>query len=85
MAKTHVIRIYNNSKQLIQLQVRAPGSDFFTNEQQVRIQPGKDVLLPKSHLRQDQVENLQKRGFIKIVYDSQAIEQMEEALVNPLG
>ena len=83
MAKTHVVRVYNNSKQLIQLQVRAPGSDFFTNEQQVRIPPGENVLLPKSHLRQDQVENLQKRGFIKIVYDSQAVEQFEEALVNP--
>lgn len=83
MAKTAVIRVYNNSKQLIQLQVRAPGSDFFTNEQQVRIPPGGDVLLPKSHLRQDQVENLQKRGFIKIVYDSQVSEQFDEALVNP--
>ena len=83
MAKTHVVRIYNSSKQLIQLQVRAPGSDFFTNEQQVRILPGRDVLLPKSHLRQDQVDNLQKRGFIKVIYDSQAIEQMEEALISP--
>ena len=82
-SKSAVIRVYNNSKQLIQLQVRAPGSDFFTNEQQVRIPPGENVLLPKSHVRQDQIENLQKRGFIKIVYDSQAVEQFEEALVNP--
>lgn len=82
-SKTPVLRIYNASKQLIQLQIRAPGSDFFTNEQQVRIPPGEDVLLPKSHLRQDQVENLQKRRFIKVVYDSQAMEQMEEALISP--
>lgn len=69
--KTAVVRIYNCSKQLIPLQVRAPGSDFFTNEQQVRLEPGKDVVLPKSHLRADQIENLQKRRLIKVVYDSE--------------
>jgi hypothetical protein len=81
--KTPVIRIYNAGKQLISLQVRAPGSDFFSNEQQVRISPGDDVLLPKTHLRLDQIENLQKRGFIKVLYDSEAVEQQELALVSP--
>lgn len=70
--KTAVIRVYNCSKQLIPLQVRAPGSDFFTNEQQVRLEPGKDVVLPKSHLRGDQIENLQKRRLIQVIYDSEA-------------
>lgn len=73
--KSHVLRIYNNSRQMIPIQARAPGSDFFTGEQQVRIAPGKDVLLPKSHLRKDQVENLQKRGLIKVLYDSELAEE----------
>lgn len=79
--KSQTIRIYNASKQMIPLQLRAPGGDFFTNEQQVRIMPGKDVLLPKSHLRSEQVDNLRRRGMIKVVYDSEdAVPQ--EALLN---
>jgi len=74
--KSHVVRIYNNSRQMIPLQARAPGADFFTSEQQVRLDPGKDVLLPKSHLRRDQIENLQKRGMIKVVYDSEVAEEL---------
>lgn len=72
--KSHVIRVYNSSNQMIPLQARAPGTDFFTSEQQVRIGPGRDVLLPKSHLRMDQIDNLQKRGMIKVVYDSENAE-----------
>lgn len=60
---------------MIPLQARTPGGDFFTSEVQVRIGPGKDVLLPKSHLRQDQIDNLQKRGLIKILYDSELVEE----------
>jgi hypothetical protein len=73
--KSAVVRVYNCSKQMIPLQLRAPGSDFFTNEQQVRIDPGKDVILPKSHLREDQIENLRKRRLIQVVYDSDTAEQ----------
>jgi hypothetical protein len=70
--KTEIVRIYNCSPQLIQLQVRPPGSDFYRNEQQARIGPGRDVLLPKSHLMPEQISNLQKRGMIKVIYDSEA-------------
>jgi len=78
--KSHVMRVYNNSKQMIPIQVRTPGGDFYTSEQQVRILPGKDVLLPKNHLRRDQIENLQKRGIIKVLFDSENIE--EQKLIN---
>jgi hypothetical protein len=64
------INIYNNSAQMIPIQVRIPGGDFYTSEQQVRLNPGKNVQLPKSHVRMDQVENLQKRGIIKVLYNS---------------
>ncbi len=77
--KSHAVRIYNCSNQMIPLQVRAPGADFFTSEQQVRIGPGKDVMLPKNHLRKEQIENLQKRGMLKVVYDSEITEEQQLA------
>lgn len=80
--KTRVVRIYNSSKQMIPLQVRIPGSEFYTGESQVRIDPGKDVLVPYDHMRADQIENLKKRGMIKILYDSQAVED-REATITP--
>ncbi len=70
--KSAMVRLYNCSKQMIPLQVRAPGADFFSNEQQVRLEPGKDVMLPKSYLREDQIENLRKRRMIQVNYDSEA-------------
>lgn len=73
--KSAMVRLYNCSKQMIPLQVRAPGADFFSNEQQVRLEPGKDVMLPKSYLREDQVENLRKRRMIQVNYDSEAAAQ----------
>jgi len=73
MAKTksHTIRIYNNSKQLLSIQMRAPKSDFYSNEQQVRINPGQDAELPKSHVRMEQINNLKSKGFIKVLHDSE--------------
>lgn len=79
--KSHVIRIYNSSKQLISLQVRSPNGDFYTSEQQVRIIPNQSVVLPKSHVRQDQIDNLQKRGMIRVVYDSEAA--LDRQAANP--
>lgn len=75
MAKKHsaTIRIYNRSKQMIPLQVRPPGSDFFSNEQQVRIAPGEDVTLPKSYLLPEQIENLTRRRLLTVTFDSEAV------------
>lgn len=67
--KRPMIRIYNCSKQMIPLQVRPPGSDFYTNEQQIRLNPGKDVSLPKSHTREDQIDNLRQKRMIQVIYD----------------
>ena len=79
-SKTRVVRLYNNSKQMIPLQVRAPGSEFYTGESQVRLDPGKDVILPYSHLRQEQIDNLKRRGMLRILYDSQTAEDHEAAI-----
>lgn len=78
--KSHSLRVYNSSKQLICLQLRAPGSDFFSNEQQVRLKPGQDAELPKSHVRMEQINNLKVRGAIKVLFDSEVEQEREEAL-----
>ena len=69
--KSGIIRVYNCSKQMISLQVKAPNGDFYTGEQQIRLNPGKDVTLPKSHVRTEQIENLQKKRMIKVIYDKE--------------
>ena len=68
--KTQTCRVLNVSKQLICLQVKPPGGDFFIHEQQVRLNPGQHALLPKAHLNQEQVNNLKRSGVIKITFDS---------------
>jgi hypothetical protein len=67
---TRMVRVFNSCKQMIPLQMRPPGTSFYRYEQQIRLNPGQHALLPLDHLREDQIENLQKRGFIKIIYDS---------------
>lgn len=71
-SKSGVIRIYNCSNQMIPIQVRAPGSNFYANEQQVRIGAKKDVTLPKSHIYSEQIQNLQQRRMVKVTYDSES-------------
>lgn len=70
--KTGTIRVYNSSKQSLRLQVRPPGGDFYTSEQQVTLNPGSQISLIKSHVNMEQVQNLQKRSMLRIVYDSDA-------------
>jgi hypothetical protein len=61
------ITIYNCSAQMIPLQLRKPNSEFYANEQQVRIMSGKQVTLPKSHLMMEQIESLAKQRMIRIL------------------
>lgn len=70
MAVDEYVRILNISRQMISVQARRPNSDFYLDEQQVRLAPGKDVKLPKNHLMMDQIENLCKRGILRIVSSS---------------
>lgn len=69
--KSPTICVYNCSKQMIPIQVRPPGGDFFKSEHQIRLAPGKSVTLIKSHVRQEQIDNLQQRRMIKVVHDSE--------------
>lgn len=71
-SKVGVIRVYNCSNQMIPLQIRAPFSNFYANEQQVRIGKNKDVTLPRTHVYSEQIQNLQQRRLIKVTYDSES-------------
>lgn len=70
--RSESIRLYNRGKQMLPIQVCPPKGDFYLHEQQVRLAPGKSVLLPKDHLRMEQVTNLAARGLLKVTYDSES-------------
>lgn len=67
MAKSPVLTIYNCSNQMIPIQVRTPGGNFYTSEQQVQIGPGSKIEVPESHVLESQIANLQGRGVLKII------------------
>jgi len=67
MARTATVRILNISQQIISLQVKKPGGDFFVHEQQVRLNPNQHVLLPKNHLNESQIGNLRKSRMIRVI------------------
>lgn len=70
--RTEVIRIHNRGHQAIPIQVKPPKGDFYLHEQQVHLHSGKSILLPKDHVRMDQVINLAARGMLRVTYDSEA-------------
>lgn len=63
------VLITNRSRQMIPLQVRPPSGDFYYEEHQVRLLPGRSVLLPKQFLNTSQIENCRARGDISVVED----------------
>ena len=69
--RSELIRIHNKSKQVLPLQVKPPQGDFYLHEQQVHLRPGKTVMLPKDHLRMEQITNLAARGALRVIYDSE--------------
>lgn len=64
---TKFITVMNTSKQMIPLQVKQPGADFFVAERQVRIRPGKSVQLPADYLMDAQIDNLRSRKDIQVI------------------
>lgn len=61
------IIVYNSSKQSIPLSVRPPDGEFYSSEQQITLMPGKQVSLLRSHVNIDQINNLQKKGILKVL------------------
>jgi len=59
--------ITNRSKQMIPIQVCPPKGDFFYEEHQIRLNPGRTVTLPKKYLNQAQIENCRGRGDLTII------------------
>ncbi len=64
-SKSESITIYNCSRQMIPIHVRKPKTDFYINEQQLRLNPGTEVTIPASHANMDQILNLKKRGMLR--------------------
>jgi hypothetical protein len=60
------VMITNRGRQMIPLQVRPPKGDFYYEEHQVRLCPGRSVTLPKRYLNYAQLENCRSRGDITI-------------------
>ena len=65
--ETSDVVITNRCRQMIPIQVRPPKGDFFYEEHQIRIQPGKSVTMPKHFLNWAQIENCKARGDISVI------------------
>lgn len=65
--KNTVIKIYNRSRQMIPLQVKPPGGDYFLHEQTIYLSPKKTVSIPSGYLLADQIKNLKARRELAIV------------------
>lgn len=70
MAKNETVRLYNRSSQMIGIQLRPPGGDFYLSEQCLYLRSKQTVKVPKSHLNKSQIDNLQRRRELQVVYDS---------------
>lgn len=64
---SRMIRIINTSKQVISLQVSSVGGDFFKDQQQIHLNPNKDIQLDEKYLVSEQVNNLKERGLLKVI------------------
>lgn len=62
-----IIRIINTSNQTISLQVSIVGGDFFKDQQQLHLQPSKDLQIDEKYLVSEQVNNLKERGLLKVI------------------
>lgn len=60
------VTVTNISNQMVPIQVQPPGGDFYLEQRQVRLLPGKSVVLPHSHLMDAQLENLRGRQQLRI-------------------
>ena len=61
------VRIINVSNQLISVQVSAVNGDFYKDQQQIQLAPGKNVQLDEKYLVSEQVNNLRERGLLKVI------------------
>jgi 5'(3')-deoxyribonucleotidase len=68
--KGGIVKIYNRSNQMIPLQLMPPKGDFFLNQQVVYLGPKRTVKVPKSYINEDQINNLQSRRELQILFDS---------------
>jgi len=63
--KSNVI-VTNRSKQMVPIQAKPPNGDFFYEEHQLRLAPGKSVTVPRRYLNESQIENCRAKGIISV-------------------
>jgi hypothetical protein len=61
------VRVHNISKMTLSLQIKQPGTNFYTNEQQIRLAPGEHHLVPKAYLLSEQIANLKAKGMLTVI------------------
>lgn len=61
------VSVYNCSRQTIPVQVGTKDGDFYLTQQQIHLQPGKVVDLPRTHVLEEQLTNLQARGLVRVI------------------
>ena len=66
MAKSDNVTVTNISRQLISLQIKHPKGDFFRDERQARLMPGKSITVPRDHLLWPQVKNCQANRMLQV-------------------
>jgi hypothetical protein len=65
------ITIYNNTNNIVQIQIREPGKDFYVSEQTIRIPPKKSYRARADYFNSHQLQNLKERGEIKVLMDTE--------------
>lgn len=69
--KKEYVTVLNISDQLVTLNCKPPaGVDFYIGEQAIRLYPKKHAKIDKSRVRMYQIENLQKKGLVRLVSDT---------------
>ena len=61
------LEVYNCSKQMIQLHLRQPGTDFYVGEQVVRLLPGRSYRGERKLFNEGQLDNLRAKRDIRIL------------------
>lgn len=66
MAKGEYVTVTNISGQMIPLQLRPEGGDFFIHERQARLLAGKSITVPRNYINQGQIDNLRARHEVRV-------------------
>jgi hypothetical protein len=61
------VTIENISSQMVRIQIKPPGGDFYLDEQQIQINPNNRISVPKDHLLWQQIENFKAHKILRVI------------------